>query len=95
MIKLQDGIVIDADKYCYVAKKHVGVNKKGKDIFEIIGYHADICGVLECVVRYLQRTCIQNKDLNINQAIKELVEINQKWYNILNENLTQLERLRK
>lgn len=28
MIKLQDNIVIDADKYGYVAKRYIGLNKK-------------------------------------------------------------------
>lgn len=95
MIKLQDNIVIDADKYGYVAKRYIGLNKKGEEMFEVIGYHAEICGVLECVVRYLQRICVRDKDMDIHQAIKELVEINRAWYNILNENLTKLEKLEK
>lgn len=64
-------------------------------MFEVIGYHVEICGVLECVVRYLQRICVRDKDMDIHQAIKELVEINRAWYNILNENLSKLEKLGK
>ena len=93
MIKVDEDYYIGADTYCYAVMKKCGKDKNGNDTFRVLSYPSSLTSAIEYIMKYKQRQCVNENNIDLQEALKSFKKINEKMYMRLKE-IEKLEELK-
>ena len=73
MIKVNEKYSIRSDEYCYVVMQNKTSKAKGNEYTINCGYYATLYDALKSIVEREQREIVQNKDMNLKEALENYV----------------------
>lgn len=85
MIKVDEEFYIDADNMSWQVLKRAFNEKKNEYYFQNVCYPSSLKGCIEWIMRIKQRNAVEEKDMDLKQALIEMQKINDEMNDILNE----------
>ena len=94
MIKVNEKYSVDSDRHCYVVMQNKTSKTKGNEYTIKCGYYATLYDALKSIVEREQREIVQNKDMNLKEALEKIEKMYDEFNKILmlNEILPESER---